>query len=327
MTDLIQFKLVMLPPASERNRRWAQCVSAAVPQVDVVVCSDRRAAAQALSSGAQAACGTLDSELLARARNLRWLICPAAGPSPGYYFPELVRSPVVVTNMRGIYSDHIAAHIMAFVLAFSRGLHQLLPAQFSGRWDKAPEDRATVYLPEAVSLIIGTGGIGSAAATHCKHFGMHVIGIDPRCPQPPAGVDELHRPEALDQHLGRADFVIVTAPQTPSTEGLFDRQRLQRLKSTAFLINIGRGTTVRLDDLDAALRAGDIGGAALDVFETEPLPPEHPLWTAPNFLMTPHMAGSGPYLEERRTQLIIENCRRFATGQELVNVVDKANWY
>lgn len=106
-----------------------------------------------------------------------------------------------------------------------------------------------------------------------------------------------------------------------------DRKRFQRMKPTAFFINIGRGMTTRLDDLVAALSAGEIGGAGLDVFEQEPLPPDHPLWSMPNVLITPHMAGYGPHLNERRFQIILDNCRAFAAGAALRNVVDKASWF
>ena len=324
----MRFKFVMLPPAGDRARQWAREISAAVPEVDVSVCSTRQAALRALHrGGAQAAFGSMDPELLEAAAELKWLACPTAGPSPSFYFPELVASPVVVTNMRGIYNDHISVHIMAFILAFSRSLHRLLPQQFEGNWAKGEEFQQSLYLPEATALIIGTGGIGGETARHCKHFGLRVIGVDPRCPEPPEGVDELYRPEELDEHLGEADFVIITVPQTPRTQGLIDRERLARMKESAVLINIGRGSTIKLDDLDAALREGSIGGAALDVFEEEPLPEGHPLWTAPNFLMTPHVAAMGPYLEKRRTELIVENCRRFAAEEELLNVVDKENWF
>jgi phosphoglycerate dehydrogenase-like enzyme len=106
-----------------------------------------------------------------------------------------------------------------------------------------------------------------------------------------------------------------------------DRQRLRRMKKSAFLINIGRGMTVRLDDLAAALREGEIAGAGLDVFEIEPLPAGHPLWTTPNVLLTPHTAGFGPYLDDRRLDILLDNCRRFAAGAPLRNVVDKAAWF
>ena len=138
---------------------------------------------------------------------------------------------------------------------------------------------------------------------------------------------ELHPADALEDLLPRADFVILTVPHTPATEGFFNRARFQRMKRTAFFINIGRGMTTRLDDLVAALQAGEIAGAALDVYELEPLPSEHPLWALPNVLLTPHMAGHGPYLDERRFEIMSDNCRAFAAGHPLRNQVDKASWF
>ncbi len=104
-------------------------------------------------------------------------------------------------------------------------------------------------------------------------------------------------------------------------------ERFRLMKPSAFLINIGRGMTVKLDDLNQALRGGLIGGAGLDVYEVEPLPADHPLWTAPNVLLTPHVAGYGPYLDDRRLQIVVDNARRFADGEALLNVVDKLNWF
>jgi phosphoglycerate dehydrogenase-like enzyme len=131
----------------------------------------------------------------------------------------------------------------------------------------------------------------------------------------------------LDELLPRADFVILTVPHTPTTEGFMHRARFQRMKPSVFFINIGRGMTTKLDDLVAALNAGEIAGAALDVFEQEPLPSEHPLWTMPNVLITPHMAGWGPYLDDRRYQIMIDNCRAFLGDKQLRNVVDKGSWF
>jgi phosphoglycerate dehydrogenase-like enzyme len=121
--------------------------------------------------------------------------------------------------------------------------------------------------------------------------------------------------------------VILTVPHTPATEGFMHRARFQRMKPTAFFINIGRGMTTRLDDLVAALRAGEIAGAGLDVFEQEPLPADHPLWTLPGVLITPHTAGYGPYLDDRRFEILLDNCRRFLVGRPLRNVVDKSSWF
>ncbi len=322
----MKYKFVFLPPLRNPDGFFGGAMIEAVPGIEIVHCETREEALAALP-GSAACFGTLDPELLAAATELKWLAAPAAGPPKGYYFEELIRSEVVVTNFRGIYNDHISTHIMAFVLAFGRQMHLYFRDQFEGQWRKEGESRESVYLPESTALIIGVGGIGGETARQCKHFGMTVIGIDPRVSEAPDGVDELHRPEELESILPKADFVILTAPQTPSTEGLFTSAKFERMKESAYFINIGRGSNVKLADLNRALREEQIAGAALDVFEEEPLPDGHPLWTAPNFLMTPHVAASGPYLERRRVELLVENAKRFAEGRELVQIVDKANWF
>jgi phosphoglycerate dehydrogenase-like enzyme len=320
------FTLVMLPPQTAVTRRWARQIVAEVPEARVVVVESGDEAARHLPE-ADAAFGTVSPALLAAAPRLSWIQAPAAAPPAGYYSPELIAHPAVVTNFREIYNDHIGAHIMAFVLAFARGFHRYLPRQLRRQWDPAPLDTGIVHLPEATALIVGLGGIGGEAARLCAAFGLRVLGVDARRRDRPPGVAELHGPAALDDLLPRGDFVILTVPHTPATEGLIDRARLQRMKRTAFLINIGRGMTVRLDDLAVALRRGEIAGAGLDVFEEEPLPPAHPLWELPGVLITPHTAGHGPYLDDRRAEILIDNCRRFAAGRALRNVVDKPHWF
>jgi phosphoglycerate dehydrogenase-like enzyme len=317
----MSFKMVILPPVNQE--RWAEEVRQAVPGVDVVLCRSAAEAGEAIMD-ADAAFGTVPPEVLARATRLRWLQAPAAGPPAGWYYPELVDHPVVVTNFREIFNDHLGAHIMAFVLAFARGLQVYHPQQLRREWKPGAP---VVALPEATAVLVGVGGIGSEAARMLTAFGVTVLAVDPRRQAAPAGVTELHPPEVLDDLLPRADFVIITAPETPQTQRLFDRARLRRMKPATFLINISRGAIVVLDDLVAALEAGEIAGAALDVYETEPLPPEHPLWTMPGVLLTPHVGGNGPHLDERRAELLTDNCRRFAAGQPLRNIVDKKNWF
>ena len=244
---------------------------------------------------AEAAFGWLGKELLSKATNLRWLQAPQAAPAAGYYYPELVSHPVSVTNFREIYNDHIGAHILAFVLAFARGLHVFIPQQLRREWKKSPAETGdVVHLPEATALVVGLGGIGAEAARLLAAFGVTVLATDARRTAAPDGVAELHPPEALDDLLPRADFVILTVPHTPATEGFFNRARFQRMKRTAFFINIGRGMTTRLDDLVAALQAGEIAGAALDVYELEPLPGEHPLWTCPTCCSRRTWRATGP---------------------------------
>ncbi|HEU5192297.1 MAG TPA: D-2-hydroxyacid dehydrogenase [Methylomirabilota bacterium] len=318
--------LLVLPPVSPTARGWATRLAAALPALRVVVAEDEAAAAAAMGD-AEAAFGTISPTLLRRAARLRWLQAPQAAPPAGYYFGELIAHPVVVTNFREIYNDHIAAHIMAFVLAFARGLHHYLPQQLRREWRPHPLDSGVVHLPEATALIVGVGGIGAETARLAAEFGMQVMGVDARRRDAPPGVRKLDGPDALDSLLPLADFVILTVPHTPETEGFMHRARFQRMKRSGFFINIGRGLTTRLDDLVAALRAGEIAGAALDVFEQEPLPADHPLWTMPGVLMTPHTAGYGPYLDDRRFEILLDNSRRFLAGQPLRNVVDKTRWF
>jgi len=203
-------------------------------------------------------------------------------------------------------------------------LQVYIPQQTAGVWRQSD---TALHLPEASAVIVGVGGIGAETARLCSAFGITVLGVDPRLAAPPPGVAELHRPDALDSILPRGDFVIVTVPETPETQGMFDARRFRLMKEQAFFINIGRGATVVLDDLAEALREHQIAGAGLDVFQEEPLPSGHPLWKMPGVLLTPHVAGNGPYLQERRTELFIDNCKRFDAGLPLTNVVDKANWF
>ena len=321
------FKFVMLPPQSDTTRAWGKKLAQSVPEARVVIAEDAETAAREVVD-AEGAFGWLNADLLGAAKKLRWLQAPQAAPAAGYYFPELIEHELAVTNFREIFNDHISAHILAFVLAFARGLHVFIPQQLRREWKKSgQEDGNVIHLPEATALIVGVGGIGAETARLLAAFGVTVLATDARRISAPDGVAELHKPEALDDLLPRADFVILTVPHTPATEGFFNAARFARMKKTAFFINIGRGMTTKLDDLVAALNAGTIAGAALDVFEIEPLPSDHPLWTMQNVLLTPHMAGHGRYLNDRRYEIMEDNCRAFAAGRELRNVVNKATWF
>jgi phosphoglycerate dehydrogenase-like enzyme len=319
-------ELVMLPAQTDTTREWGSRLAAACPEMKIIVAENHTHAAGVIAH-ADAAFGTIPPDLLREAKRLRWLQAPQAAPPAGYYYPELIAHPVEITNFREIYNDHIGAHVMAFVLAFSRGLQHYIPQQMRREWKKLPQNTGVVHLPEATALVVGVGGIGSEIARLAAAFGMRVIGVDERRRDMPPGIAELHRGDELDALLPQADFVILTVPHTPETEGFMNRARFREMKKTAFFINIGRGMTTRLDDLAAALEAGEIAGAGLDVFEQEPLPPGHPLWTIPGVMLTPHTAGYGPYLDDRRYEIILDNCRRFLAGRPLRNLVDKARWF
>src|SRR5712692_10462564 len=217
-------KMLFLPPQRDQTRAWARTVAAQVPAMHVVVAESADDARREIVD-ADAAFGTLPADLLALAGRLRWLQAPAIAPPAGYYYPELVRHPAEVTNFRGIFNEHIAAHIMAFVLAFARGLHRYIPQQARHEYLPAPLDEGTVYLPGATALIVGVGGIGAETAELCAAFGMRVVGTDARLTERPAGVAELHKPDELDGLLPSADFVILTVPHTPDPGGFMNAAR------------------------------------------------------------------------------------------------------
>jgi phosphoglycerate dehydrogenase-like enzyme len=289
-------------------------------------------------SDADAFLGKITPDLLGRAGKLRWVQSFTASLEH-YVFPELVRHPCTMTNMRGLFSDVIADHVFGYILCFARNLHLYLRRQMEARWAPVgggmdpqpfttgpsavtPVDRAHVHLSDAVLGIVGMGHIGREVAERGRAFRMRVLGVDPL----PRG-DAVWGVDRLAELLAASDYVVICAPHTPATAGMFHRERIREMKRTAVLINIGRGAIVPLADLTAALDAGEIAGAALDVFETEPLPPGHPLWKRENVILTPHVAAASVRIAERHLALLLDNVARFVRGDALLNVVDKAQWF
>ena len=237
---------------SETIDRWPDMLRDAIPDIKVNVA---RSAGEAMElvGEADAAFGDIAPEVFEKQTKLRWIACPQAGPRAGYYHRDLISSDVIVTNTRDIYNDHISNHIMSYVLAFARGLHTYIRSQVEGEWKPGYE---IVNLPDACAVVIGVGGIGGETARLCSEFGMTVIGVDPRIESPPKGVSELAHPDNLDATLPSADFVIVTVPETPQTQGLFNLQKFRLMRPSSHFINIGRGATVVLGDLVTALEEG-----------------------------------------------------------------------
>jgi phosphoglycerate dehydrogenase-like enzyme len=315
--------MVLVPPHADETADWPARLMAEVPGLTVLRPDDPTEPLRE----ADAAYGALPPELLALTTQLRWLQAPQAGPPPGFYHPALVEHPVVVTNLRDTYTDHVATHTLALVLALARGIPSYVLAQRAGEWRPDWDPGSVLALAETRALVVGVGAIGAAVGRLLAAFGVHVVGVDGRVSEPPEGFASVAPPADLDALLPEADVVILTVPHTPRTEGMIDLARLGRLRPSAYFVNVGRGPTVVLDDLVAALDAGLLRGAALDVYETEPLPADHPLWTRTDVLLTPHVAGAGPHAAERRFGVVLENARRFVAGEPLVNVVDKAEWH
>jgi phosphoglycerate dehydrogenase-like enzyme len=332
-------KLVIHPPVeAERLARIREASSG----MTIVNATDEAEAAQAIAD-ADAFFGKLTPKMLATAKRLRWVQSPTASLEH-YVFPELVNHPCQLTNMRGLFSDVIADQVLGYIICFARNLHRYIRNQIAARWEPAGGeaarvwfaagpgtvstiDRAHMHLADATLGIVGLGSIGSEIARRGLAFNMKVIAVDPVQAQAPAGVASLWKPERLPELLAASDFVVIAAPHTPQTQKMFRRPQFQQMKRTAYFVNIGRGAIVDLTDLTASLRAGEIAGAALDVYETEPLPAEHPLWKLENVILTPHVAGYSPRIAERHLGVLLENIRRFVRGEPLQNVVNKAMWF
>jgi phosphoglycerate dehydrogenase-like enzyme len=294
---------------------------------------------------ADAFLGKVTPELLAPAEQLRWVQAFTVSLEH-YIFPELVAHSCTLTNVRGLFGDVIADQVMGYVLCFARNLHTYVRRQVEHRYEPLggeaarvnnasgpgtvnAMDRATIFLPEATMGIVGFGAIGSEIGRRASAFGMTVRAVDRYADRKltPDGVASLDGLDRLPELLAASDFVVIAAPHTPETAGLFHAETLAHMRPTSYLINIGRGAIVRLDDLVAALRTERIAGAALDVFEVEPLPAGHPLWDFPNVIITPHTAGYSPVIAARHLNTLVENVRRFSRGEPLNNVVDKALWF
>ena len=247
--------------------------------------------------------------------------------------------------MRGLFSDAIADQVFGYILNFSRNLHLYIRRQREARWDPegsesgrpsfatgpavvGPIDLAHRCLADLTLGIVGLGHIGVEIARRASvGFGMRVLAVDPVKTEASEGVDQLWMPDQLSRLLAESDFVVIAAPHTPETEKLFSREQFQQMKDSAVVINIGRGIIVDLADLTAALEAGEIAGAALDVYEIEPLPADHPLWQRDDVILTPHVAGFSPRIAERHLDVVLDNIRRFHRGDPLSNIVDKERWF
>lgn len=267
--------------------------------------------------------GRITPAMLENAGKLQWIQATSAGLD-NYFFPELRRSDVALTNLRGIYSDVIADHVFAFILMFARGMHVYHARKLEGRWEKGAD---VIHLGGKTLGVIGLGGIGLEVCKRGHAFGMRVVGVDPAPKDQPDYVEQIYDPEDLKVMLGESDFVVVCVPHTGETEYMLGDEGQRSMKPGGILVNIGRGKVVDLEALNRHIESGHIQGAALDVYEVEPLPDDHPLWKQQQVILTPHVAGVSPEVQGRREDVIVENARRFSVGEPLLNVVDKEKGY
>jgi D-2-hydroxyacid dehydrogenase (NADP+) len=313
---------------------------AAFPAVDFPVCATATDLAAAIGEAdALIGGGALDEALLDAAPRLRWVQLPVAGVD-GLDTAPLVARDIVVTTFGGVTAPNIAEHTLMLMFAFARNLRLLLRQQDRHIWrdgeaagDLRQRGASRTLFPPVFELegqtlgVVGLGAIGDALARKAHGVGMRVIATRRQPGPPPAHLARLLPPDALPTLLAEADHVALCLPLTAATRGLIGARELGQMRRSAYLYNTGRGALVDQEALIAALRAGTLAGAGLDVTTPEPLPADSPLWDLPNVLLTAHTAGATPQHWERGLALIVENVRRFLADAPLRNRFDPAKGY
>jgi phosphoglycerate dehydrogenase-like enzyme len=272
---------------------------------------------------------SLRAEQLTEAKKLKWIHSTAAGVAQLMY-PELRDSEIMVTNPSGIFSVPMSEHTMGLLLALARNFPDALRQQERAVWSQQEIWDKPQHLSELngkVLLIVGYGSIGREVAKRAKAFEMKVWGVTRSGTGERAHVEKILAAEKLHEALPEADYVVVCAPETAETKHLIGAAEIARMRRGARLINIGRGSLLDEAALIRALESGALGGAALDVAATEPLPKESPLWKAPNLFITPHTSGVSDRLWNRQAEILIALLERWFDGREMFNRVDFARGY
>ena len=275
----------------------------ALPHADVLVVTDFR-------TGLLERCWPAEPKV-------KWVHATSAGVD-ALLFPALAESDIPITNAKGIFDRGIAEYVLGAVLLFAKDTMGNLARQREHRW----QHRDTEMIDQRRALIVGAGSIGGEVARLLKAVGMQVTGIARRARED-VNFDVVLGNDCLFDCLSVADYVVITAPLTEDTQGLFDDRAFAAMKSGARLINVGRGPIVQTEALLASLQSGHLAGAALDVFEQEPVPEDHPLWEQPNVMMSAHMAGDFIGWQTALGEQFVANFRGWQQGQALFNQVKK----
>ena len=322
-----------LPPLADIKKELLNRLKNDFPEIEFLVFEDESEVLENIHI-IQAGYGWISPEAILNARELKWLANPDSGSfvnesgKDGWFYKELVEHPVVVTNPRGIYFDYIGNHVMAYLLSLSKRFPDFLEAQRKRSWNKNANRHKAIHLDEATVMIVGAGGIGQEVGRLCKAFNMNVIGVDPKFKKL-KHFDKLITQKEIEEEISEVDVLVSTVMHTPETHHMFNLELFNKMKNSSIFINVGRGKTTSLDDLVNAIENNIISGAGLDVFEEEPLPSNHKLWTTSGVIITPHVAllDAGDTITNRRYEIIKKNINLFNQGKELHNIVDKEKWY
>lgn len=310
--------------------RWfSERLRAEFPHIEVVHLENYSGAEQHLPDTDIALTWSLRPEQLNAAPRLKWIHSPAAAVHQ-LMIPEIVNSPIIVTNASRVNGPPVAEHVIALLLAMAKRLPEAVRLQEKhiwgqqNLWDERPRPREVTG---ATLGLVGVGSIGTEVGKRAHALGMKIIAIREHPERKTEFPAHVLGPERMEEVLPECDYVVLCAPLTPKTRELFNAERLALMKPEACLINVARGPLVDDAALAAALLEKRLGGAALDVFEKEPLGADSPLWDTPGVLITPHSAALTEKNWERQYAFFTENLRRFEAGQELLSVVDKRKGY
>ena len=321
----------LINPVAATSKADTDAMQAAAPGVEMVFVNTvdgmiaNAAGADAISGGENFVC---DDRVLASAKKIRWVSIYSAGVEGCLGKAPLEQPGVFVTNMRAIVGPVMAEHAIGLMFGLSRSLQVSIGRQASGEgWNRDFRGSRPQALTDKTLLVVGLGGIGTEVARRAHALGMKVIATRASSHEGPAFVSYVGLSDELPKLISEADVVVSALPLVPATTRLFDAKMFARMKPTAYFINLGRGGSVVTDDLVAALNAGTIAGAGLDVTEPEPLPADHPLWKAKNVIITPHMSALSDLGLAARDLILREQVRRFAAGDKLLSVVDFKKGY
>jgi phosphoglycerate dehydrogenase-like enzyme len=280
-----------------------------------------RLAADATVIFSWSAAGDLLRDVFATCPKVRWVHSRSAGLD-GVLFPALVESPVPLTNGRGVFSQSLGEFALAAILYFAKDLRRMNRNQEAGRWEQFD----LVEISGQTVGVLGYGDIGRAVASRVRPMGMRVLAVKRHGPSlynvDPL-VHQIFPPDKRTEMLAQSDYVVAAAPLTSETRGMIGEAEFQAMKPTAVVINIGRGPVIDEAAMVRALAAKRIKGAALDVFDTEPLPPGHPYYSMENLLLSPHCADHTPDWTQQGMRFFLSQFERFSQGKPLENVVKK----
>ena len=314
-------RVIYIGAAEAPAARFVELAAADFPQLELFATDDRRAALEQLGD-AEVVIGhhfQFDGTLIERARKLRWIQSLTAGVDAILRIPALPPH-ILITTTRGMHGSQMSELVFLHMLALGRDFPRMLRNQARAHWERWPQP----LLDGKLAVIVGVGAIAERLAPRCKAFGMTVHGVSSST-RVPAGFDAVLPRDRLREAAARADFLILIVPLAPDTENLVDRGVLGCLKPTAYLINVARGGVLDEQALLERLRAGQLAGAALDVFRETPLPADHPLWREPRLIITPLVGGMSDVYLQQAYPFVRDNLRHFLAGrpERMVNLISR----